>query len=256
MTSTYILLIAAALLVQTLLIIGLQRSRSRHKRAKAGLTRSQQELEQRVQERTTTLHTINKQLYDEIAKHEITEELLRETQDYLHSIINSMPSLLIGVTREGSITHWNSAAEQATGVHAQDALGQPLGQIYQKLPITLEELQGVIDEGQAREHKNIQFAEAKQAPFYDLSLYPLVSEEITGAVIRVDDVSLRVRMENAMIQNEKMMSLGEMAAGMAHEINNPIGYISSNLCVLKDSCACFLLQGGADEGGAAHADLG
>ncbi len=37
----------------------------------------------------------------------------------------------------------------------------------------------------------------------------------------------------ALVQSEKLASLGQLAAGMAHEINNPVAYISNNLAVLK-----------------------
>jgi signal transduction histidine kinase len=45
-------------------------------------------------------------------------------------------------------------------------------------------------------------------------------------VVRIDDVTERVRIEEMMVQTEKMMSVGGLAAGMAHEINNPLGVVA------------------------------
>ena len=56
-------------------------------------------------------------------------------------------------------------------------------------------------------------------------VYPLIANSAKGAVIRVDDVTARVRIESMMVQTEKMLSVGGLAAGMAHEINNPLGAI-------------------------------
>ncbi len=61
--------------------------------------------------------------------------------------------------------------------------------------------------------------------FMDVMVYPLIDDGIQGAVIRVDDVTNRVRIEEMMVQTEKMLSVGGLAAGMAHEINNPLGGI-------------------------------
>lgn len=224
-----LILITALLILQTLLIIGLQRSRSHHKKAKADLKIAQRELEQRIVNRTNKLRTINNQLYEEIAKHEITEELLCETQDYLHSIINSMPSILIGVTRQGTVTHWNSAAEQCTSVPAREALGQNIDKVFLKLPIDLKAIEASIDGEAPTSKENIQLGNGNQANYFDLAIYPLLSSDIQGAVIRIDNVTQRVRLESMMIQNEKMMSLGEMAAGMAHEINNPLSAIINSV---------------------------
>ena len=59
--------------------------------------------------------------------------------------------------------------------------------------------------------------------------YPLPSGQQARLVIRIDDVSQRQRMEEVMVQTEKMMTVGGLAAGMAHEINNPLGAILQNL---------------------------
>ena len=82
------------------------------------------------------LYNINNQLYEEIAKHEITEELLKETQDYLQNIINSMPSILIGVSRDGLVTHWNAAAQHEYNISSQEALGTPLESISPNLKLS------------------------------------------------------------------------------------------------------------------------
>jgi signal transduction histidine kinase len=61
--------------------------------------------------------------------------------------------------------------------------------------------------------------------YAEVMIYPLLSKGALGAVIRMDDISERIRIEQMMVQTEKMLSVGGLAAGMAHEINNPLSII-------------------------------
>ncbi len=222
-------LIVLLLLLQTLLIIGLQRSRLNNKRARHSLRLAQIQLEERIDERTQSLHKINNLLVDEVARHEATGFLLRETKEYLQSMINSMPSIIIGVDARGQITHWNAAAENSFEIFSTDALNQNITNVLPRFPINTQKIQKIIRDGEPRSLEHVETNNDGANQYFEITIYPLISIAKPGAVIRVDDVTLRLTIENMMIQNEKMYSLGEVAAGIAHEINNPIGAILQNL---------------------------
>lgn len=215
------------LILQTLLIIGLQRSRLSNKRARKALKESQKVLEERILERTESLHTTNNLLVDEVARHEQTGRQLRETKLYLQSMINSMPSIIIGVTASGEITHWNAAAENTFEIFSNDALGKKITELLPSLPVAIDAIKRSIRNGEPYSIQHTQNDQDKR--YFEITIYPLISSTQQGAVIRVDDVTLKVTIENLMIQNEKMYSLGEVAAGIAHEINNPLSVILQNV---------------------------
>jgi PAS domain S-box-containing protein len=136
-----------------------------------------------------------------------------------------MPSVLVGVDTSGRVTQWNAAARARTGISSQSAVGQPVEQVLPILSGELDKVKDAILSNMVKSENRVPKIADGQMKYLDVTVYPLVSNGLEGAVIRLDDVTERVRIEEMMIQSEKMLSVGGLAAGMAHEINNPLGAI-------------------------------
>lgn len=162
------------------------------------------------------------------------DEELRHLRNYLSNIIDSMPSVLIGVDTNIKITQWNKTAERHTGIPADIALGKALNVVFpwmsSKIDIISESIRTCEIKQEQKRPRRLKDA----LYFEDITIYPLISNAVKGAVIRIDDVTDKVRMEEMMIQNEKMLSVGGLAAGMAHEINNPLGGIIQTASVMAN----------------------
>jgi len=226
-------LLLALCLVLLTIIFWLKGDKVIARRYESELNKRYKALEKRLFERGEKLRSINDQLYEEITKHENTEVLLKETQDYMQNIINSMPSILIGVTDTGLITHWNQAASHATDIHYKQALGNNLFTLAPSLLIEKRIIDKAIEKHTPQKLEAVQTGHGSKASYRDITIYPLASKDSAGAAIRIDDVTARVNLENMMIQNEKLSSLGELAAGVAHEINNPMGIVLQGVQNIK-----------------------
>jgi len=161
----------------------------------------------------------------DITERKQAEEETRRLRNYLSNIINSMPSVLVGVDVNGCVTQWNSAAEKTTGIEMAQARGQPLDRVLPMMHRQLDQLQQATRTRTVLTWAKVPRIVDGELRYEDVTVYPLISNDLEGAVIRVDDVTERVRIEEMMVQSEKMLSVGGLAAGMAHEINNPLGVI-------------------------------
>jgi PAS domain S-box-containing protein len=193
-------------------------------KANRELTAIRNELEMRVQERTATLDQSNQLLLesnrlleDEVSKHKITADQLRSSESYIKDILTSMPLMLVGLDKNGYVTHWNKQVEEVSGISAEAALGKTLWDAYPQATVLPEHVQQSIEENKILHLKQ----SLRSLYHYDITIYPL-HEQDAGVVILVDDVTKQTAAEKMLIHNDKMSFMGELASTMAHDINMPL----------------------------------
>jgi PAS domain S-box-containing protein len=175
-----------------------------------------------------TRHT-NRKLELEVQVRSKIEKKLTGFQNYLNSIIDSMPSALIALDEQLYVTQWNQEASALSGTRLDEALNQPIFLAFEPLKPFLPQLKETVEQHSVAKIERVTWIKDDEPKHYALTFYPLMGGAGRGVVIRIDDITQRLSLEEMMVQSEKMLSVGGLAAGMAHEINNPLGAILHNV---------------------------
>jgi len=174
-------------------------------------------------------HHTNRKLELEVQVRSKIEKKLTGFQNYLNSIIDSMPSALIALDEQLYVTQWNQEASALSGTRLDEALNQPIFLAFEPLKPFLPQLKATVEQHTVERIERVTWVKDDEPKHYALTFYPLMGGAGRGVVIRIDDITQRLSLEEMMVQSEKMLSVGGLAAGMAHEINNPLGAILHNV---------------------------
>lgn len=162
------------------------------------------------------------------------DEILRE-KAFTEALMNSVPGLIYMYDDQGRLVRWNKKHDELTGYSSEELSGMTLGDWYKDDPEEIAKIQDAVAripvDGFAAVEGNLRNKDGSKRLYYFTGV-PLVLEGkhyFTG--IGIDFTEMK-RMRELMVQTEKMLSVGGLAAGMAHEINNPLSGILQNVQVI------------------------
>ena len=174
---------------------------------------------------TTELNRSMAELHEKNVELEASERDKESGRLFLDSIINSMPSTIIGVDPNMNVTQWNNRAEQITSISKYEAKGKLLFDVLPMLSQHDKELKQGIEENQILMIPHDNTDEGGDVHYSEIIVYPLITPGNEGAVIRIDEVTDRIEIEQRLRQSQKMDAIGQLAGGVAHDFNNMLSGI-------------------------------
>lgn len=170
------------------------------------------------------------------------EDDLRDAHAQNELMISSISSILICLDGGGTITQWNAAAEKALGVPVARAVGRILPDIgipWDYTPVRDAISQCILSDAPVRaDDVRFRRPDGKDG-FISLTLNPMRSKrrEHSGILILGRDITQRRMLESQLAHAQKLEGIGQLAAGIAHEINTPMQYVGDNTRFLDEAFA-------------------
>jgi len=175
------------------------------------------------------------------------ERRLRERERWFSTTLESIADAVVTVDLAGRITFMNPEAEQLTGLSSRDVLGKPSREVIKLLDDPLGRAFSPLEQALAeRRVVRVQEATMVNATTGTVrtvsdSAAPVVDRGTPlGAVMVFRDVTEQKKMQHRLELADRLSSLGTMAAGVAHEVNNPLSVIVANTELLQHGVAELL----------------
>jgi two-component system cell cycle sensor histidine kinase/response regulator CckA len=187
-------------------------------------------------------------------KHEMDKQL-RDRERWLATTMRSIGDAIISTDAAGRINYMNPVAEALTGWKAEEAQGRLSEEILRlvrddraRTPMA-NPLQTVLDDGRPLNVDGVLVRAAGQDRFISDSTAPVVGDggSVLGAVMVFRDVGEQRRLQRQLELADRLATVGTMAAGVAHEVNNPLTYILSNIAFVLEEIRRRLSQPGSSE---------
>ena len=149
-------------------------------------------------------------------------------KEFNENIVESINVGILALDLNDHIESWNAQMEAMYAFSRSEALGQELRSVFPAEFV--DALEGFRNEpGVHHLYKFPLTTRAGEQRTVNIAIAPLLSRDFVsvGRIILVDDITERVLLEAQLTQNDKLSSIGLLAAGVAHEINTPLAVISS-----------------------------
>ena len=152
---------------------------------------------------------------------------LHELAEIHRRIVDGVSSGLLTVSRQGLVTSFNREAEQITGFHVGEVLGVSLSRLFPALASAgaLPPLERMQVQFRARDGRALHLG-------MSVSVLRDLAGDPDGAIVIFQDLTHVVEMEEQLRRSERLSAVGQLAAGLAHEIRNPLASLSGAIELL------------------------
>jgi PAS domain S-box-containing protein len=160
-----------------------------------------------------------------------SESLAREMgrqEEYMLSILSSSADAIVFVDNDNRVQVWNRGAELLFGYTAEEMVGHTFRRLVPPEIDAEAELRRIQEEaarkGFVRDYVATRITRDGRRVAVDITRTPVLSEqgEVIGSTVIIRDVTAKMEWEQRIYHTEKLASIGNLAAGVAHEINNPL----------------------------------
>jgi len=161
------------------------------------------------------------------------EENLRRIEKLHRYLVNSIKSGLLTIDEKGTILSFNSAAHKLLGMTSKDITGQDIVAVWPES----REVVARLAKNEETERLELPFGEISAKRCFGISAFPLRDDRngMLGHGIIFQDITQAKEEEARRERIGRLAALGEMAAGLAHEIRNPLASISGASQLLSES---------------------
>lgn len=176
-------------------------------------------------------------MFTNISAQKRAQEQLRESNHLLMMILDGICDPLIILDRNMGVLMMNRAAKIYAGSSGSQCLGRKCHRVFKSTsrPCAGCCVGQVLGSGSKKQYERAGLM--KPAALEQVTVYPIREKgyHTWAAIVRVSDITLERQMKKELIQADKMISLGILVSGVAHEINNPNHLIMSNTPLLIEA---------------------
>ncbi len=168
--------------------------------------------------------------------HEVDEQL-DETQKYLQEILENSRDIIFLTDPQGNVLSFNTGAEHALGYQTDEVIGKPANLLCEN-PDKFDTLfDKALTEGHAVRYEARFLAKDQHTVISNISLTLITdpSGKALEMVCLCRDITQRLQLKNDLIRSERLAAVGQMASGVAHEINNPLAVIDTIAGLVEES---------------------